>query len=539
MAVFTLGAVGGCESGTPCGCGESCPNTWRVCVIDGCTGEPLDGADIVVTDSADTAIDTCTTSAGAVDGPTGPNYASTCANSSGSPSWTNASNATANDGSNATITSPGTSPGSAQLQWTGFGFSVPSDATIDGIVFEVYRSSTAPAFSTDTLVKLLKAGTAVGTDKANSGALTTGIATYGSSTDLWGTTWTPTDINDANFGAQWGALGIVGTTISVDYGRITVYWSGGTLGDGCCTFDLPTEDTYTATVSKTGYFDQAVSIEVGCNNSYGTTVSLMPDTVERCFELTDGCTGDPIVGATITVTGETSGTTDSFGIWCMKPTSAGTKFYTIDADCFGTTSGSFDACTGGTIALTAIGRAYGELFLTDCAGTYSFDSGDTNAYGLLSYPTSAHAGGQSFTTIVPCVCTDFGLTTTDYLPDDYGTHTIPIAYTILVPSVIWQETGLPVDPAACEWVLSVYVPSFQNQFSSAGACCEDTIGFDSDFIYNLTSFLQPVLYEARATPDPGCPNAVTFTFASGVWSKLNTDSSQMGEPPCLTVTVSE
>ena len=48
--------------------------------------------------------------------------------------------------------------------------------------------------------------------------------TYGGPTDLWGTTWTPADINDANFGVALSAI-MQGNTLEVDHIRITVYTS--------------------------------------------------------------------------------------------------------------------------------------------------------------------------------------------------------------------------------------------------------------------------------------------------------------------------
>ena len=120
----------------------------------------------------------------------------------GGVAWTNASGP--GSGSTATATLAGTATNSHVLQFTNFGFSVPVSATITGISVTTSRmASTAGELFTNSL-KILQAGTPVGTDHApnvfwgnsfqNEGA--------GASTDLWGVTWTPAQINASNFGFQ-------------------------------------------------------------------------------------------------------------------------------------------------------------------------------------------------------------------------------------------------------------------------------------------------------------------------------------------------
>ncbi len=53
-------------------------------------------------------------------------------------------------------------------------------------------------------------------------------ATYGSASDLWGTTWTPAEINNTNFGVSLSVLnqsGFSSRTASVDYIQITVTYT--------------------------------------------------------------------------------------------------------------------------------------------------------------------------------------------------------------------------------------------------------------------------------------------------------------------------
>lgn len=97
----------------------------------------------------------------------------------------------------------------------GLGFNIPTGAVIQGIQVTVYRGANRVNAVNDVTVKLLKAGTAVGNNKATSGfwpqiewnnyliPLAGGVpVTYGSPTDLWGTSWAPSDINNSQFGIE-------------------------------------------------------------------------------------------------------------------------------------------------------------------------------------------------------------------------------------------------------------------------------------------------------------------------------------------------
>uniref|UniRef100_UPI002FE0B67D DUF6701 domain-containing protein n=1 Tax=Noviherbaspirillum sp. TaxID=1926288 RepID=UPI002FE0B67D len=76
-------------------------------------------------------------------------------------------------------------------------------ATITGIRVNVERSSNNNGTQRDNSMRLVKAGTVTGADRATSTIYSTTdtYESHGGATDLWGTTWTPADINQANFGA--------------------------------------------------------------------------------------------------------------------------------------------------------------------------------------------------------------------------------------------------------------------------------------------------------------------------------------------------
>jgi hypothetical protein len=110
------------------------------------------------------------------------------------------------------------------------GFAIPSIATFTGFVLEIERAASSSSRISDDDVYLLKGGTNVGNDKAVSTTWGTSDSTrtYGSSSDLWGTTWTPAEVNASNFGARLKVKNSSGTgtiTATVDYISIRVYYS--------------------------------------------------------------------------------------------------------------------------------------------------------------------------------------------------------------------------------------------------------------------------------------------------------------------------
>jgi hypothetical protein len=186
----------------------------------------------------------------------GPNGCSS-GTTTGSPAWLNPSRITANDGSDATVSVTGPTAiknnqvqvvSSGNLLGETFSFAVPATATILGIQLDI-KGSCGDLAITHTpstvafVAQLLKAGTAVGSTRQANLVLNAvdAFVTVGGSTDLWGSTWTPADINGATFGAQiigqssWVRALTAGqtgdtTNYQVDYVRITITYidsSGG------------------------------------------------------------------------------------------------------------------------------------------------------------------------------------------------------------------------------------------------------------------------------------------------------------------------
>jgi len=147
--------------------------------------------------------------------------------------WTSPGNVTTNDGVFAQV-ALGSSAPSNELQGTNFGFAIPAGSTINGITVEIFKKAISGFGSpTDADVTILKAGVATGTNLGHLGAANNwlsagGIDTYGGSSTLWGATWTPADINAANFGVQISCTEWTGggsATAGVDFIRITITYT--------------------------------------------------------------------------------------------------------------------------------------------------------------------------------------------------------------------------------------------------------------------------------------------------------------------------
>ncbi len=150
----------------------------------------------------------------------------------GAPAWSNPSNATSSNDSYATITL-GDGGISDFLQATNFGFAIPSGATISGIKAEVERSKSGIGECHDLVVRIVKGGVIGSTDRAlaDSWPTSDAYASYGGSSDLWGETWTRTDINASNFGFAIAAYvaslppRTPPPTLRIDHIRMTVYYT--------------------------------------------------------------------------------------------------------------------------------------------------------------------------------------------------------------------------------------------------------------------------------------------------------------------------
>jgi hypothetical protein len=147
----------------------------------------------------------------------------------GGTAWTNPGNAKLSDNVYATAEPAGVGGETNGLLLKKFGFAIPAEAIITGIVVEIERKAGAAGFGQDTLVEIGKLGGPFGKDnkaKGDQWPEVDAVAIYGGSTDTWGGTFAPADVNAEafyvllkarNFGAK--------VLLSVDQIKMTVYYS--------------------------------------------------------------------------------------------------------------------------------------------------------------------------------------------------------------------------------------------------------------------------------------------------------------------------
>jgi hypothetical protein len=153
----------------------------------------------------------------------------------GTVAWTNPSNAAASDNSRATAGFPGGSLDTTHyLKASDFGFSIPATATIDGITVETERSRSAFGADVASTVRLriIKSGSVSSTELTDSYTWTTTdtYVTSGGSSNLWGETWTPSNINSSSFGVVLYTELNLGRTLQIDHVRITIHYTEPTSG---------------------------------------------------------------------------------------------------------------------------------------------------------------------------------------------------------------------------------------------------------------------------------------------------------------------
>jgi len=151
----------------------------------------------------------------------------------GSVAWTGMGNTISSNDLRATASSAIavlSSSSTNYLTQSGFGYSIPSYAIICGIQVEAERRQQGVLVGSsvkDNSVKIIKGGTILGTDHASASSWPSNDATisYGGPTDLWGTTWTASDINASNFGIAYSAslsAGLAALLLSAEIDNVTL-----------------------------------------------------------------------------------------------------------------------------------------------------------------------------------------------------------------------------------------------------------------------------------------------------------------------------
>ena len=354
----------------------------------------------------------------------------TCISESGigSRAWTNPSNATADDTSYAeTPNVKDTTMNRLKGTMSGNLFSIPSGATIDGIIVEAYVYCGSTGSWEDNEIRLVVGGTAgTGDDNGRGAGVTWDPAgetlTWGTSTDLWGLTLDDTDINSSGFGASiscveaWGIRNIA----YVDYIKISVFYTesaGPKEADGAATATGTTGNSFTKTTAATG-----------TGTATGTTGhSLTKTTAVGGSATATGTTGESTPKTTaVSGSGAATGTT-GHGAEAVKTVSVATSTATGptghsftkttavagSAAATGTTGDSFTKTTAVSGSATATGTTGSSTpKTTDVAGsaaatgttghaaeTVKTVSGTAAATGTTGHTTSKAASVDGSATV--------------------------------------------------------------------------------------------------------------------------------------------
>lgn len=175
------------------------------------------------------------------------------------------------------------------LQVKDFGFNIPTAASICGIEAQVVKSADdidiliIGAWVKDYNVRIIKNNALTGTNKADATEWpSSGAAfTYGGVNDLWGTTWSPAEVNSNNFGLSIAAeiktgIGLL-PVVKVDYIGLTVHYLDPTLLPAqAVQFNVTNGANNTAMLSwKQSSADETTSfiVERSVNNSKWETVN--------------------------------------------------------------------------------------------------------------------------------------------------------------------------------------------------------------------------------------------------------------------------
>lgn len=328
------------------GTGVTCPHTYIVLGSNPCAGVP---GSVTVTMSPGSCVNT--TGIGTV-------------------AWTPSptTNVNASDNLYATATVNGTTN---YLKCTGYNFAIPATATILGVVVNVERKSSSTSRTTDGAMRLVKAGV-IGTVDRSTTTVYPATDTYeahGTPSDLWGTTWTPADINLATFGAAFAVKTTKSRTVSVDHMPIAVTYSAPPAvphhiqiehdgaGQTCAPEQLTVKACADAACSS-NFTAAGVSGNVTWTGSPGGTIP---------FSIASGGTGQTTISLAVT-----TAQTVTLGTSSVTPTP------TTSSGC--TNQGGGAACsmtfTSSSLCMDAVevGRATGTPIYTKLAGTgFSLD----------------------------------------------------------------------------------------------------------------------------------------------------------------------
>jgi hypothetical protein len=161
---------------------------------------------------------------------------------------------------------------------------------------------------------------------------------------------------------------IVGATVTIKSGGVTVGTPCTTDASGCCSVAIGTAGTYEVIIAATGYKTYDGSKSIGCGDT--VAVKLQPSTALATVKFTvTGCCSAPLEGATVTIDGQAA-TTDASGNASFWIGAAGTYPYTVSKARFNDSTGSVTIadCPTTTASIAVAMTAAGGY---QCSGYYA------------------------------------------------------------------------------------------------------------------------------------------------------------------------
>jgi hypothetical protein len=349
--------------------------------------------------------------------PVGPNNAGTGTNVpiSNNADWSNPGYITTDGSPYATVNNLGAGANSDYLQATGYGFSIPSDAIITGIQVTINRfgALSIGIGCRDNAVYLVK-NNVIQTTANNKATTTTwpssfGTATYGSSSDLWNLSWSPSEINNANFGVALSVHSnrIISTmTPNVDYMQITVTYT-------CPTPSITTQPaaSQTVCVGSSATFSVTAS-GVGLTYQWRKGTNNIGSATSASYTINPVASGDAATNYNVVITNNcgSSVISNNASLTVSAPIASVTS--QTNVLCNGQNTGSVTVAGSGGISpyTYALGAgAYGSsgTFSSLAAATYTIHVKD--AIGCISdqlvtitQPATAVGGSITLQTNVLC-----------------------------------------------------------------------------------------------------------------------------------------
>lgn len=318
--------------------------------------------------------------------------------SSSASGWTNSSNVFTSNNSRASQTINVADGITTPLLVSGFGFTLPANAIIKGFTAVVERRHSGSALTQidDASVKLLKAGSPVGSDFQQDANWPNGSdnnATYGSVSNLWGSSWTPADVNDSSFGlfltAECSTCGLVPRDPEVDHVTISVAYT------------LPQTLTFVgAPLASKTYGDTSFGVSV--SNTASNPVAITSTTPAVCTT-----SAVPPASAVVTIVG--------VGTCTLSASAAGTTDYEAAGPV--TESFTVTAKALSVSGITANNKPYDALTTATLAGAPVFTG---LVGGDIVTPLTASFGNKTVGNAKPVTLTMTGPQAANYTLTDPG-----------------------------------------------------------------------------------------------------------------------